>query len=177
MKKFFTLLVLCAVFFLTVQYFRPSGNYAGLSRPDFPKNVLSIGKMARSGHITSTDGNRLLLSELEGKVVFLGFWATWCPPCKAEMPSVQNLYNTMKGEKDVVFLMVSNEESHTVRDFMQKNRYDFPVWLTDSSLPAHLNVEAIPTTFIIDRKGDIVFAHTGAARWDDPVCADFLKKL
>lgn len=177
MKNFFILLTLGAMFLLTMHYFRPSGNYAGLSPPSFPKNLSPVGKMARSGHVTSMEGSQFLLSELDGKVVFLGFWATWCPPCRAEMPSVQNLYNAMKEEKDVVFLLVSSEEHETVRDFMEKNRYDFPVYLADGSLPTRLNVEAIPTTFIIDRKGDIVFAHAGAARWDDAVCADFLKKL
>ena len=166
------------MFLLTMHFFRPAGNDAGLSPPSFPNNLSPLGKMTLSGHVlTSTEGTQFLLSELEGKVVFLGFWATWCPPCKAEMPSVQNLYNAMKAEKDVVFLMVSNEGIQTVRNFMKKNRYDFPVWLADSSLPSSLKVEAIPSTFIIDRKGNIVFAHTGAARWDDASCADFLKKL
>ncbi len=178
MKNFFILLMLGAMFLLTLHFFRPAGNYAGLSPPSFPDSVSPLGKMTLSGHIlTSMEGRQFLLSELEGKVVFLGFWATWCPPCKAEMPSVQNLYNAMKGEKDVVFLMVSDEESQTVRNFMEKNRYDFPVYLADGSLSSRLQVEAIPSTFIIDRKGDIVFAHTGAARWDDAACADFLKKL
>jgi len=171
------LFALCTILLLIVLYFGISGIPVRLSPPDFPQNISSLGKMPRSGHLTSVSGSLLPLSELEGKVVFLSFWATWCPPCKAEMPSIQNLYHAMKGEKDIVFLMVSDEESQTVRNFMEKNRYDFPVWLTDSSLSAHLNVEAIPTTFIIDRKGDIVFAHTGAARWDDAVCADFLKNL
>ncbi|MGE0086778.1 MAG: TlpA family protein disulfide reductase [Desulfococcaceae bacterium] len=177
MKNFFILLILGAMFLLTMHFFRPSGNYAGLSPPSFPENLSSMGKIALSGHVTSMEGRQFPLSELEGKVVFLGFWATWCPPCKAEMPSVQNLYNAMKEEKDVVFMMVSDEENQIVRNFMGKNRYDFPVYLADGSLSSRLKVEAIPTTFIIDRKGDIVFAHTGAARWDDAVCADFLKKM
>lgn len=173
MKNFLTLLVLAFLILIVSQYLRNSG----LSPPEFPDTISSYGKLPDSGHLLRTDGRKIPLSALRGRVVFLCFWATWCPPCRAEMPSIQNLYNILKKEKNVAFLMISHEDRATLHSFMKKNSYAFPVYHADETLAAALNVTAVPTTFIADRKGNIVLRHNGAAKWDDKSCIDFFKKL
>jgi thiol-disulfide isomerase/thioredoxin len=114
--------------------------------------------------LTETDGSVVQFSNSKDKVILLNLWATWCPPCLAELPSMQNLYN-IYGDK-VDFYFVSSEDAETVRKFMEKKGYDFPVYLETRRPPTELQVTIIPTTFLIDRNGEIVIEKTGAARWD-----------
>lgn len=110
------------------------------------------------------------------KVIFITFWATWCGPCIGEMPSLQRLYDAMKG-RDIVFACVSNEAPDTVRDFVSHREWTIPIYLTSrqSSLP--FTPFGFPTTLIIDRKGQVVFYQPGAAKWDSPDAITFLTKL
>ena len=116
------------------------------------------------------------LSQFKGKVVFMNFWATWCRPCGAEKPTIQNLYNYLKNE-DVVFLLISNEKKETVQAFVEKRKFTFPVYLYKDDLPNVLKSPGIPATFILDRDGVIVFKHVGLAKWDDESCWSFLRGL
>ena len=99
------------------------------------------------------------------KPVFINFWATWCPPCRAEMPSIQQLYDRYRGNDQVAFLMVSNEEPDVVRGFMEKGGYDFPVYIGQSRSPMKLQSNVLPTTFIISKEGEIVLEKKGSAKW------------
>lgn len=112
---------------------------------------------------SSTD-EILEFQKLKGKVVFINFWATWCPPCIAEISSMQDLYNDYKDE--IEFLFISNEDNEVVRDFLLKNNYTFSVYKPLSYYPNKLKVEEIPRTFLIDTKGHIVIDKTGAANWN-----------
>ncbi|GBC61368.1 TlpA family protein disulfide reductase [Desulfonema ishimotonii] len=148
-----------------------------LEIPDFSAAPPAFEPFAYTGTLRTADGKSLRLSDLRDKVVFLNFWATWCPPCKAEMPSIQGLYNTFSGKEEVAFILVSNEGEQVLRQFLRENRYDFPVCIATETLPAAFNVQSIPATFIIDRNGEVVFHHVGAAKWDDDACLSFIRSL
>lgn len=120
------------------------------------------------------DGNQVPvdLSQFKGKVVFINNWASWCPPCIAEMPSIQNLKNNLKDE-NIVFVMVSyDDRPEKARQFIQKKNFDFEVYFPGSAYPFH--TESIPATFILDKQGNVVASHTGMANFDNP---ELIKKI
>jgi len=104
------------------------------------------------------------LSDMRGQVVFLNFWATWCPPCVAELPEIEKAYQKHKNQ--VTFLLVTNEKPEVVEAFLEKHGYDLPVFYPGTPAPEVFNVKALPTTFIISREGNIVARKTGASNWD-----------
>ena len=104
------------------------------------------------------------LSDLRGQVIFLNFWATWCPPCVAELPEIERAFRKHKNQ--VAFLLVTNEKPEVVEAFMEKHGYDLPVLYPGTPVPEVFNVRSFPTTFIVSREGKIVARKTGAANWD-----------
>ena len=113
--------------------------------------------------LISDNGTNLNLPDLKGKVIFINFWATWCPPCIAEMPSLQELYNAY--DSDVVFLYITNDELETVQKFKDKNNYTFKVYSPRTPIPQEFLTNSIPRTFIINKKGEIVVDESGAIDW------------
>lgn len=113
------------------------------------------------------EGNQVTLSELKGKKVFLNFWATWCPPCKAEMPDMEKLYQETK-ESDLVILAVNvGEDKKTVQDFIANNNYNFPVLLdTKGDVSRLYQVSGIPTSYFIGTNGLLDSGHTGAMPYE-----------
>lgn len=109
------------------------------------------------------------------KVVFVNFWATWCPPCRAEMPSIQELYNDYKDKVEFVF--ISNEKWNIIFEFYTKNDYNLPTYKVLSAIPNQLKSKTIPATFIIDKKGNIVIEKRGAANWNSDKTRLLLDKL
>ncbi len=97
------------------------------------------------------------------KVVLINFWATWCPPCIAEMPSLQKLYNDY-GNK-IEFVFISDESFKTINSFLEKNEYTFKVY-KEASKSEFFNVRGIPRTFLINKQGKVVIDKTGAANWN-----------
>lgn len=108
--------------------------------------------------------NEFNFKEVKGKVVLINFWATWCPPCIAEMPSFQNLYEDYKDK--VVFMFVSQDQEPRVERFIQKKEYTLPVYYEKSTTPKQLFSKSIPSTYLIDKDGKIIVAKTGAADWN-----------
>ena len=116
-------------------------------------------------------GKTHTLSEYKGKVIFLNFWATWCPPCRAEMPDIQKLYerSPKEGEGAVIVLGVAspklgNEKDEAgIKAFMDKNGYTYPVLMdAKGELFSAYGIRAIPTTFMIDREGNVYGRVQGA---------------
>ncbi|RQO69702.1 TlpA family protein disulfide reductase [Pedobacter sp. KBW06] len=123
-------------------------------------------------------GKSISLAELKGKVVFVNFWATWCPPCIAEMPSIQALYTKYKDNEQVVFIMVDVDGKYKqASDFMKKNGYTLPVYLPESEVPKEYFAGSMPTTVILDKSGRLAFHHLGAADYSDPEITGFIDKL
>lgn len=100
----------------------------------------------------------------KGKVVFINFWATWCPPCIAEMPSIQKLYTDYQDK--VVFLFVTNDRFSDINKFLDKHNYSFKVFRPVSPNSSLFDVPSIPRTFLIDKHGKIVIDEGGAANWN-----------
>ncbi len=120
-------------------------------------------------------GREVNLESYKGKVILINNWATWCPPCVAEMPSLQKLYNVYKN--NVVFLFVAHDKPDKVQMFLQKNALHIPVYFAQSNPPSLLQSSSIPTTYIIDQNGAIVVQKTGAADWNSGQVHKILDKL
>ena len=134
------------------------------------ESILSkrIGQPAKNFEAMNLSGELVRLSDLKGKVVVLDFWATWCGPCKAAFPYVQKVYEKYRGNADLVILAVNTWErvsgekrKQLVRDFLEQNRYTFPVVYDESKVVDMYGVEGIPTQFYIDRDGNIQFKEVG----------------
>lgn len=128
--------------------------------------------------LRSLDGQLTSLRELKGKVIFLNVWATWCPPCVAEMPGIQKLYDQVKSE-DIVFVMISVDDNLAkVQKFIQRKEYTFPVYqLADGSIPSVYASPSIPTTFVISPEGKIVMRHEGMADYNSEKFKTYLQSL
>ncbi|MGE5630388.1 MAG: TlpA disulfide reductase family protein [Caulobacteraceae bacterium] len=109
------------------------------------------------------DGNKVTLSSYKGKKLYINFWATWCPPCKAEMPDIEKLYQETK-DSDLVILAVNiGEDKKTVQDFIKKNNYHFKVLLdTDSKVAQLYQASSIPTSYFVDSEGYLDDGMVGA---------------
>ncbi len=115
------------------------------------------------------------LEAAKNEVIIINFWATWCPPCVAEMPSFQALYNDY-GDR-VEFYFVSNEKREIINRFMEKHNYSFPIYQALEEAPAKLNSNVLPTTYVIDKKGTILVKKTGVADWNSKMMRALLEDL
>lgn len=122
------------------------------------------------------EGKVISLIEMQGKVIFINMWATWCAPCLAEMPSINKLYKEMGDE--VVFVMLSlDEDFETAKAFDVRKGYDFPIYSLASTMPAMYDSATIPTTYIIDAQGNLVLTHSGMADYNSDKFKKFLRSL
>lgn len=121
------------------------------------------------------EGNTINFKDLKGKVIFLNFWATWCPPCIAEMKSIDELFNKYK--EDVAFVLVSGEKPKIVQTFLTKKDYDLNSYTPQSKYPVDFNVKSIPRTYVINKKGEIVVDKGGAANWNSESVRVLIKQL
>lgn len=118
--------------------------------------------------LTDLDGNSVSLSDYEGKNVYVNFFATWCPPCKAEMPEIEKISQKYK-DKDLVVLAIDiGEDYDTVKSFVQENNYTFKVLLdSDQAVATQYNITSIPVSLFIDKQGNIVSKKIGAMTMED----------
>jgi len=124
------------------------------------------------------NGNTLNVADLEGKVVFINFWATWCPPCIAEMPGINNLYLDYADDKEVVFLLISRDRSFSkARSFNQEKGFAFNIYTAKSAIPQEFRARGIPNTYILNKNGKIVFNHLGLGNYDTEKFRNFIDKL
>ena len=112
---------------------------------------------------------------MHAKVVFISFWATWCAPCIAEMPSMLELYTDYKDRVEFVF--VTNEDWQTVSEFYTKKGFDFPTYNQLTNTPKELENSSIPTTFILDKNKKIVVDKRGPANWNSSATRQIIDNL
>ncbi|MFY0599074.1 MAG: TlpA family protein disulfide reductase [Cyclobacteriaceae bacterium] len=126
--------------------------------------------------LTNVAGREIDFETFKGKTVFINFWATWCPPCIAEMPDIQDFYE--KVGNDVEFVMISVDKNQfKAKQFVQDKEYDFPVYFLNSSLPTVYEARSIPTTYVISPEGMIVAEKHGMAKYDSEEFRSFILNL
>ncbi|TYC14212.1 TlpA family protein disulfide reductase [Bizionia gelidisalsuginis] len=159
----------------------------GVMNPDVKELVMAqesanttdapnLTKADMNFNLLDSDGNVTSLKELKGKVIFINLWATWCPPCIAEMPSINTLYDTV-GD-DVAFVMLSlDRKFETAKAFNERKGYGFPIYAPADAIPEMYNTNSIPSTYVIDAKGNLALTHRGMADYSDPEFIEFLYSL
>ena len=125
--------------------------------------------------LTDLNNQKINFDQFKNKVIIVNFWATWCPPCIAEMPSFQDLYDDYKDK--VVFLFIAKDDENKVRKFLIKKKHDIPVYFVTSRRPQEMNSNSLPTTYIINKEGQIVVNKTGAVDWNSGKVRELLDEL
>lgn len=121
------------------------------------------------------EGKRVNLTSFKGEVVLINVWATWCPPCVAEMPSFQKLFNAYGDGVPMFF--VAHDDREKVARFLSKKGYELPVYYEAGPAPASLQSTSIPVTYVIDKKGSIRVRKVGAADWNSQKMRALLDSL
>jgi thiol-disulfide isomerase/thioredoxin len=130
--------------------------------------------------LVTSEGELFDFEEARGKVIFINFWASWCAPCIAEMPNIQDVYDDYKDNDDILFVMIGlDKEPQKSLDFIARKKYNFPVFTPDfaSGIPAVYQASSIPTTFVISKDGKIVTKNVGMANYDSDRFRKYLDKL
>ncbi|QJB30353.1 TlpA family protein disulfide reductase [Chitinophaga oryzae] len=150
----------------------------GLFQPAVPKTADDAWPAPEMLFRNAATGEPVALSSLKGKVVFINFWATWCPPCRAEMPSVDRLYRQWKDNPGMAFLIVDADgQPEKAAAFMRDNGYVLPVVMLTGNVPQNVYDGTLPTTLIIDKAGRIVFRETGAADYSSRRLEKYIQRL
>lgn len=137
------------------------------------------GQAAPDFTLSDSSGKSVTLSDLRGKVVLVNFWATWCPPCRQEMPSMEELYRKVKGS-GVELLAINVEENgkQAVEAFIEHNPHSFPILLDPEGRAQQLyNVNKFPETFVVDKNGIVAEHVIGAINWMQPNIVEYLLSL
>lgn len=138
-----------------------------------------IGESAPDFTLKDMRGEEVTLSALKGKVVLVNFWATWCPPCRQEMPSMEKLYHHFEGQGfEMLAINVEENGPEAVEKFLQDKSHSFPI-LFDPDARAQLlyGVSKYPETFVVNRDGVVVEHVVGAIDWMQPNVVKYLENL
>ncbi|MCU7959220.1 MAG: TlpA family protein disulfide reductase [gamma proteobacterium symbiont of Bathyaustriella thionipta] len=164
--------ILLALILLLVPPLLPA-QQAGKGLTELPQRIAAPDFM-----LSDMDGQQHRLSDYRGKVVIVNFWATWCPPCRAEMPSMQRAWERLQKE-DIFMLGIDvGEDEDTVFQFSANYPVEFPLLLDlDSSVANQWPLRGVPTTFVIDTKGQIAYRAIGGREWDDPALLALVRLL
>ncbi len=153
-KTVFSVMVLLVLIGVTLYFNFSNSDNKTISNSEIKA---SKGYLAPNFTISDVDGNKVSLSEFKGKPVFINFWASWCPPCKEEMPFIEEAYKKHKDQ--ITFLMINVIETDTISDlqaFMNENQFTFPVQLDKKNLVTDLyQVYGFPTSYFINKNGII----------------------
>lgn len=163
-------LVGASVYLVSSSSSRPSSEWV---------NSVAVGDLAPDFQLEDTKGNKVSLSDLQGKVVMVNFWATWCPPCIEEMPSMERLHEVMAGD-DFVMLAINTEQNGrtVVPEFLKKTPYTFPILYDDKGVVQKLyGVYKFPESFIVGKDGKVVEKIIGPLDWSSLKTINYLKGL
>ncbi len=171
MKRLFNALILLT--FLAFSANAVAGElkpYKGKPLPDF--------------ELLDLDGKKHSLADYKGKVLLVNFWATWCPPCVKEMPSMQRLQDGMAGKPFETLAVNMGEDNETITTFlathpvMKETPLSFPILLdSDSVVLKSWKIFAFPTTFLINKNGEIKYGLFGGLEWDSPEAVEIVEAL
>ncbi len=135
-----------------------------------PEKRISVDEV----RLKDLNGQAINLGKYKGKTIFLNFWATWCKPCKDEMPSIERAQKMLLDE-NIVFLVASGESAEAITEFKTNNGYPFSYTQIENS--EELDILALPTTFIFDASGTLVFSEMGSRQWDEDKNIDLIRKI
>ncbi len=143
-----------------------------------PQNAMSAPDFS----VTDLEGNAISLKDLKGKVVLLNLWATWCPPCRAEMPSLEKLHQTLKGSNFTILAVGTptppRETRGKIINFIKDNNYTFPVIVDESHTVSNMyGSGSIPTSWIVDAEGKVVARFVGGMDWNSDFIIGILQDL
>jgi len=168
MKKFFCL-------FAVIALLLPACNRKGTTRGASPAENSPVPDIT----VSSLNGTALKLSDLKGKVVLLNFWATWCPPCRDEIPSMMKLDKAMTGKPfQLVAVSIDEGGRSVVGSFFKSSGMNIPAYTDpDGSATKTYGITGVPETFIIDKQGVLAKKIIGPIEWDNPDVVSFLQNL
>jgi len=150
---------------------------ASNSKVPFGLRHYDIGS-AQNFTLNDIDGEKFELNNSKGNWVFLHFWASWCGPCREEMPAIQQLADNMKGEKFQIVMINTAEDEDTVFEFLGSINVDLNSLLDVDGLVTEVwKPRGLPTSFLIDPKGKVKYQAIGGREWGSPIYVNFLKKL
>lgn len=156
----------------------------GAMNPDIEQIVESPDTMDASAtradfsmQLVNSKGEKVSMEQYRGKTIFINFWATWCPPCVAEMPGINKMYNDIDKNKIEVLMVSFDQKFEKAIQYKNKNAFDFEVYAPAAAIPRMYDSPSIPTTFIINSKGELVFTHKGMADYNRADFKEFLKSL
>lgn len=128
--------------------------------------------------LRNLQGKKVSTEDLRGKFVWINFWATWCPPCRGEMPSMQTVWEKFGGEEFVLLAVDIRESEQTVRSFVENNNYTFPVLLDkEGQVAKSYGVRAIPSNIFVSPEGKIIGQAIGAREWENDKFYDLLREV
>jgi thiol-disulfide isomerase/thioredoxin len=170
MKRFLCLVILGAIVALTACSKKEEAKQQGPLQENGPAPAITVN---------SLNGKPLNLSDLKGKVVLLNFWATWCPPCREEIPSMMKLNSAMAG-KPFQMVAVSIDEGGlpAIESFFKTSGFSLPAYIDpDNRAAKAFGITGVPETFIIDKSGILVKKVIGPMAWDSPDVLSYLDGL
>lgn len=146
----------------------------GIERVDGPK----LSQADYNFTVSGPDGETRRLESLRGQVLFINVWASWCPPCVAEMPTIETLYASVGGHEDISVLLLSMDQPpEDGAEFMESRDYDLPYHFPTSRIPEPLRTSVLPTTYVISPDGQIVYEKEGIADYSSPEFSAWLIEL
>ncbi len=123
-------------------------------------------------------GTMVNVSDLKGKVVFINFWASWCPPCRAEFPSIQKFFEKYRSNSNMVFLTINLDDDLALgKSYLKEKSFTVPFLTPGSSIPKEIYDGSLPTTVVLDKNGEIRFHHTGVADYSKDSFYDQMDQL
>lgn len=150
----------------------------GLIKPKLELVDLSNQDFNYRGRFLDFDGNEISLESYRGKTLFINLWASWCGPCRAEMPHISELYKSLEGEPNIEFLLVGlDNDIEKSRNFLDGKTWAFPTAHASFGLNSSLQSQSIPTTLVVSPEGKIVFYQEGMSNFNSDEFRDFLKNL
>jgi cytochrome c biogenesis protein CcmG/thiol:disulfide interchange protein DsbE len=154
-------------------------NYIKSELTQTQKELPEVGCSAPGFTLKDIKSDEQVLSNYKGKAVLLNFWASWCGPCRSEMPSMDSLYQRMKDRNfEILAVSVDQRDTKRVLDFVSKYKLTFPVLLNpEGNVAIQYRVTALPTSFVIDKKGVIRAKVVGARNWSDPSLVSQIENL
>lgn len=146
-----------------------------LDEKDDPAEFENNPQADFSMKLINSKGEQVAMEELRGKVIFINVWATWCPPCIAEMPGINKLYQDIDKEK-VAFIMLSvDQDFQKAIDYNHRKGYDFEIYEAAGGMPQMYQSQSIPTTYVIDSGGNLVLTHMGMGDYNTKEFKEFLE--